>query len=156
MRACYGAFVSAAIGIIVTLFTKPEPKEKQRGLVWGTIADALRHYKGSPGKEARPTRALASLCTLEGEADTVGAHSLAVVHVSRALAESLETVSGDLVYLTDKRLWTGGLFSSHAVVGEVREGDKHLVWAGEDTAKLIRGSWKKERLIRVERLYASV
>ena len=43
MRACYGISVSAAIGILGSLFTRPEPFERQRGLVWGPIADALRH-----------------------------------------------------------------------------------------------------------------
>jgi len=48
MRACYGVVCCTIIAVVVTLMTKPEPVEKQRGLVWGTISDALRHYKGSP------------------------------------------------------------------------------------------------------------
>ena len=59
MRACYGICVSAAIGVIVSWLTEPEPFEKQRGLVWGTIADALHRYKGSPGREREVGRAMA-------------------------------------------------------------------------------------------------
>jgi len=37
MRACYGMVVCAVIGVVVSMFTKPETPERQRGLVWGTI-----------------------------------------------------------------------------------------------------------------------
>ncbi len=42
MRACYGLAISGAIGVVVTLLTRPEPPDKRRGLVWGTISDAAR------------------------------------------------------------------------------------------------------------------
>ena len=51
MRAFYGLSVSAVIGIVVTLFTKPESSDRQKGLVWGTVKDAILHYKGSAGAE---------------------------------------------------------------------------------------------------------
>ena len=61
MRAFYGLAVCSVIGVVVTLFTRPEPEERQRGLVWGTIADALRTLQGhggdrEPGRE-HPRRA---------------------------------------------------------------------------------------------------
>ena len=61
MRALFGLLVSGGIGVVVTLFTKPEPFSKQRGLVWGTIADAIRHYKGTStsGTESAAARGLA-------------------------------------------------------------------------------------------------
>jgi SSS family solute:Na+ symporter len=39
MRACYGMVICSAIGVVVTLFTKPESVERQRGLVWGTVQE---------------------------------------------------------------------------------------------------------------------
>lgn len=51
MRAFYGISVSAAIGIGVTFLSTPEPESRQKGLVWGTIKDAIIQYKGSPGEE---------------------------------------------------------------------------------------------------------
>ena len=40
MRALFGLGVCAAIGVTVTLFTRPEPKEKLRGLVIGGVVIA--------------------------------------------------------------------------------------------------------------------
>lgn len=39
MRACYGMVVCSVIGVVVTLFTRPESAERQRGLVWGTVEE---------------------------------------------------------------------------------------------------------------------
>jgi SSS family solute:Na+ symporter len=156
MRACFGSFISALIGIIVTLFTKPEPEAKQKGLVWGTISDALRHYKGSAGKEATVTKALAIPCALEAEPEAIGEHALSVVHISRGLANSLEARENDLLYVTDPRWWTGGLHSAHTIVGEVRDGDEAEIWLGPETRLMVITSSRKGKPVRVERLYASV
>ncbi len=155
MRACYGAFVSTVIGVFVTLLTKAEPLEKQKGLVWGTIPDALRHYKGSPGREAPVTKAEAMPRSLGDEPEPVGQHKIASVKVSAGLAKSLFAREDDLVYVTDKRGWTGGLFSAHAVIGEILEGDEPEVWMGEQTEKLVITKGRKGKPVRVERLYAS-
>ncbi len=40
-----------------------------------------------------------------------------MVSLSRSLAGALEAGVGDLVYITDRRWWTGGLSSVHATVG---------------------------------------
>ena len=156
MRACFGGAVSVLIGVTVALLTKAEPVEKQRGLVWGTIGDALRHYKGSPGKEEKVTRALAIPSSLDEEPEPVGAHSLAMVHVSRGLADQIDAGEEDLIYVTDKRRWTGGLYSAHAVIGKVRDGDEPRVWMGPDTAKLVVTPRRKQLPVRVERLYGTV
>ncbi|MFW5879060.1 MAG: sodium:solute symporter family protein, partial [Myxococcota bacterium] len=154
MRACFGLAVSFGIGIVVTLFTKAEPVEKQRGLVWGTISDALRHYKGSPGKEAEPTKEIAMPRALQEEPEPVGLHAHPVVHVSKPLAERLRAGAGDLVYVTDKRWWTGGLHSAHAVIGEVRSSEAPEVWMGPETLAMVVPSGREEISVRVERLYA--
>ncbi len=153
MRACYGAFVSLAIGVGVTLFTTPETAEKQKGLVWGTIADALKHYKGSKGEEKRVTHSLGKPAFLEDEPEPVGLHSLAVVHISRGLAERIQAKAGDLVYVTDKRWWTGGLHSAHAVIGEIRDMAEPAVFIGPETAELVITKRRKDLPVRVERLY---
>src|SRR5690606_39208595 len=67
MRAFYGIVACSVIGVIVTLLTRPETVERQRGLVWGTISDALAKYKGSPGKESPVTRTLALPRIYNGE-----------------------------------------------------------------------------------------
>ncbi len=39
MRACFGVAVSGLFGVAVTFFSKAEPAERQRGLVWGTVEE---------------------------------------------------------------------------------------------------------------------
>lgn len=41
MRACYGLAISTAIAIIVTVFTRPEPRDKCAGLVWSPAKTPL-------------------------------------------------------------------------------------------------------------------
>ena len=41
IRAFYGLTVSGVIAVVVTYMSKPEPLDRIRGLVWGTIGDAL-------------------------------------------------------------------------------------------------------------------
>lgn len=156
MRAFFGVSVSAAIAVVVTLLTRPEPPERQRGLVWGTIQDALRHYKGSPGSETAGRRAEATPRRLAEESPPAGDARLPVVRLSHALAEALEARRGDLVYVTDRRWWTGGLRSAHAVVGEIDAdggGGELVVAMGPRTHSLVVTPRRHERPVRVERLY---
>ena len=39
MRACFGMCVCSVIGVVTSLFTKPETVKRQQGLVWGTLKD---------------------------------------------------------------------------------------------------------------------
>ncbi len=155
MRACYGLSVSAAIGVGVTLITRPEPAERARGLVWGTVADALRHYKGSPGEEQRGKRALAALVVRDDIAPLEVASGLPTVALSAALAQAIDAGRGDLVYVSDARWWLGGLHSVHAVVGTVvstAELEGSAVHVDRSTADQVspRGGG---RPVSVERLY---
>ncbi|MFP6677429.1 MAG: sodium/solute symporter, partial [Pirellulaceae bacterium] len=118
MRACYGICVSAAIGVSVSFLTRPEPFEKQRGLVWGTISDALARYKGSPGEESQIRRSMAK--PLKGKVQGQDeALDMPRVTISPALAEDLNADANDILYVTDSRWWLGGLRSTHAKVQAV-------------------------------------
>src|SRR5690625_5292822 len=119
MRAFYGGVVCVVIGSIVTFLTRPEPEERQRGLVWGTINDALEHYKGSPGREADVVKAFAQPKILEKSLP--GARDMTGVSISSKTAEELQARLGDLVYVSDTRWWTGGLYSTHAIVSKIEE-----------------------------------
>ncbi len=155
MRACYGISVCLVIGVIVSLLTKPDSPEKQRGLVWGTVAEALRRYKGSPGHEGRSKRAPARLLASLEDRTSPGEAHLPLVRISRGLAEELDAKAGDLVYLTDRRFWLGGLRSTHAVVGEVTgaEGGEAVVETGPGTYSLVVTPRREGKPIVVERLY---
>ncbi len=158
MRALFGLLVSGGIGVVVTLFTKPEPFSKQRGLVWGTIADAIRHYKGSSGTtnetETAAARGLAIPHKAEIEPPSRGDARLAVVAISEKLAEQLKARANDLVYVSDARWWLGGLRSVHAVIGSIDatlEGE--AIQMGPQTFAAVVRSSRRSKPIMVERLY---
>jgi len=148
MRAFYGLLVCAVIGVGVTLFTKARPIEDVKGLVWGTISDAIAWYKGSPGEETESDWAAAT--SQDGDDDRrVGRGLLPVVTLSPSLAGSLGAKAGDLVYLSDHRAWLGGLKASHAVIEAIDEDlDGAVVIVGPTLRKVLG-----ERPLRVKRLY---
>lgn len=153
MRACYGTVLCAVIGVVVTLLTRPEPLEKQRGLVWGTIGDALRHYKGSPGRESQVTRAMAMPQLLHAELPHFGTAELAGIRISSALARQLDAHVSDLLYITDARWWTGGLHSAHVIVAEIVEAGDQLTVAMEETAFRNVVGRRRDQPVKLERLY---
>jgi solute:Na+ symporter, SSS family len=156
MRAFYGAVICAIIGVVVTLFTRPESVERQRGLVWGTIADALRHYKGTPGKESPVTRAMAMPQILAEDLPHFGTAELHGIRISRKVARELKAQVGDLVYVTDPRWWTGGLHSAHVIVAEISADESEATVAMDELAfHNVTGKHPK-RPVRLERLYESV
>jgi len=118
MRACFGLAVSSVIGVVVTLLTKPEPEDKQQGLVWGRVPEALEamraEEKGEPRASAKPRR----LAT-----DELGLEGLPLVSLSPAVAEALAVTQGDRVFVTDARWWLGGLNAAHALVGSIDHED---------------------------------
>ena len=155
MRACYGICVCSATGVVVALLTKPEPLERQRGLVWGTVADALRSFKGSPGRESEVSRARAlPIAAVEG-LSSPGDASRPPVRLSSPLAAALDVNVGDLVYITDTRWWLGGLRSTHAVVDSIRivEDDQSTVEMEPSVLAGVATSRRCDRPILVERLY---
>ena len=155
MRACYGICVCTGIGVVVSLFTRPEPFERQRGLVWGTIADALRRFKGSPGTESESRTALALAVAATEDATSTDGAELPLVRISPTLAETLGVAPGDLVYVTDTRGWLGGLRSTHAVVHEITDtaDDKSTIELGPAAMAAVVTRRRKQKPLRVERLY---
>ena len=154
MRAFYGIVVSAFLGIIVTFFTRPESKERQSGLVWGTIKEALRHYKGSPGIEATYPECSAAVKSLETEPPLVGEGKLPSVTISKGLAEAGQAAVGDLLYVSDRRWWLGGLRSSQAIVGQIDETvAENVIWLGSDTFATVVTRSRTEIPVRVRKLY---
>ncbi len=153
MRALYGLSVSGVIAVVVTVLTRPESNERCRGLVWGTVADAIRRYKGSPGEERPVRRATAR----PRQADDDRLHEstgLALVRVSRLLAGTLDAQVGDLLYITDRRAWLGGLHSTHAIIGDViDEADEAFVELGPSAWRAVVTPRRSKEPVAVERLY---
>ena len=153
MRALFGLSVSSIIGVTVTLFTKPESKAKQAGLVWGTIKEAIRHYKGSEGSENDAADTLAMPRKSEAEAPLEGEGRLAVVNVSVTVMARLRAKVGDPVYITDTRWWLGGLQSMHVVIGGQIESSEDVVELGPETYDIVVTSRRHGKPLKVERLY---
>jgi SSS family solute:Na+ symporter len=153
LRALFGLAASGAIGVAVTLVTRPEPPERQRGLVWGTIRDALAHYKGSPGEERPPAVARAAAVRAAEDRTAGGSVALPAVALSRALAGVLDARPGDLVFVSDARWWLGGLRSTHAIVGSLTERPGAAVELGPTAFADVVARGREARPVRVERLY---
>lgn len=153
MRACYGLAVCSVIAVVVTYLTRPPSGERMRGLVWGTVADALRWYKGSVGEEGPVRRSAARV--VRGAADEVDAQTqLSRVTISRGLADRLGAGVGDLLYVRDRRGWLGGLYSGHALVGAVADdvGEERVVLPTSMWETIVRPG-RAGKPVVVERLY---
>jgi len=123
MRGLYGLAVSGAIGVSVTWFSRPRPEEELRGLVWGTVREAKRAFKGGEPNEtpSRPVMARSAEgperflpCRLPDGSEL----ARPLVPISRDLLDELRARPGDLVYLDNPKRRYVSLFSTHAVAGE--------------------------------------
>ena len=99
--ACFG------IGIVVTIFTKPEPEEKIKGLTLWSVEAARWFFKGGEPNDAKGRKLV-----FRWKIDSGLAEGTAQVDAEAMVG--LAGKEGDLVYLCDHRWWLGGLRSAHA------------------------------------------
>jgi SSS family solute:Na+ symporter len=149
MRALYGLSVSSVFGVVVALATTPPSRESQRGLVWGTVSDALRYYKGSEGTESA-SKFIAAALRKGGELREMGSGQLPAVTLSSGLANLIAASVGDIVYVTDDRWWFGGLRASHGMVEAVE--DDLALWASVPDLVYADVLPSKIRGVKVQRL----
>lgn len=116
-RALFGLIASGALGVVVSLCTRPQPLERIAGLVTGTQLTAMERFKG--GKLNRRDGETVYL-TVQGDTSVTG-HDEVVL--SPSLLEKLAAEPGDLLYICDRRWWLGGLHSTHVKAGESSPGD---------------------------------
>jgi len=149
MRGFFGLVVCSAIGVSVTLATKASPQERLKGLVWGTVADAIALYKGKPGSEVESAWAPARCVPMDD--DSRLGEGLPKAVLSTSLASAIEATVGDLVFVSDARAWLGGLKASHAIVSEVSaELDDDAMRLGPTLREVLGGG---SQPLRVKRLY---
>jgi solute:Na+ symporter, SSS family len=148
MRGFFGISVCLCIGIISGLMSAPSNKDKIKGLVWGTISDAIKHYKGSDGDETESNWAIG--LPIEGT-DTTTEQDLPMVYISHTLAQKLEAKEKDLLYISDSRAWLGGLKSGHAIIGGIKETlqDEQL----ELSPMMYRSLVRLNHPLRIKRMY---
>ncbi len=110
MRALFALVTTASIGIVVTLVTQPRPEAEIGGLCVQTLRAGMIAFKGGePNVE-------------DGERTghlpvRVGDTEPGVLRVPVAAMETMKAREGDLVYLTDARVWLGGLRSIRLRLG---------------------------------------
>ena len=120
MRACFGIAVCGVVGVVVTCLTKPPSDSKLKGLVWGTVADAIHKYKGSAGNEFSHARALAAISAdTTRTAESVVASQISKASISTKLADELQATVGDMLFVSDQRWWFGGLRSTHVQINDI-------------------------------------
>lgn len=153
-RAFYGIVVCSVIAVTATLLSRREATRDLRGLVWGTVNDAIARYKGGPGREgagpwvnATPVRGAAR--------PRLGAAEVLPTRVSRELAATLGGVTtGDLLYITDRRAWLGGLRSTHLMVDSIADDLAGAsVELAPDAWEAVIAPRRTEAQLRVRRLY---
>ena len=151
MRGFFGLGVCATLGVLSTFVSRPRAFDELRGLVWGTVNDAIHHYKGSPGEE-RESAWAAALPEAGGSDELRGAGLLPVVSITAALASALDDARpGDLVYVSDGRPWLGGLKAGHAIVSEVVAGTEPRVTLGPRLLALVAS--RQDAALRIKKLY---
>ncbi|MEE9166140.1 MAG: hypothetical protein V3U24_01545 [Candidatus Neomarinimicrobiota bacterium] len=122
--------------------------------MWGTVSDALNFYKRSPGNESGSRRAVGTAVLKERIPEKVDPNNLPFVSISRPLADSLEVKEGDLLYLSDRRWWLGGLKSTHALSGGIVEDyTEPAVEMGENSYQLVISPKRRKYRIIIEKLY---
>lgn len=113
--ALYNIIVCAGVGIIVSLFTKPESDKKLTGL---TIFDAARLkgiYKGSTPNEEIGEKIIVDWKANKDDQDGI--------RFSKNDMNRMKANPGDLVYIQDVRWWLGGLKSAHSVFAKPHNED---------------------------------
>ena len=147
--------ICLVIGLVTGVLFPNRNQESIKGLVWGTIGDAIKHYKGSEGTETMSDWALVDFAIGEEEIQD----NRPVVYISPSVSTQLNAQVGDILYVSDSRAWLGGLRSTHAIIGGVSEnltGDNpesphKLVILIPDSLNQITG--RKGHPLRIKRMY---
>jgi SSS family solute:Na+ symporter len=128
------ALVLIAVVPLVVTFAVPYDEERQTtGLTSGSIDAAGRGFKGGEPNEAEGERVLVSWKQVDGAGE--------VVRFSGEEMRRMSAREGDLVYISDRRRWLGGLKSIHSVLGPPHEeaGVVHLSGEQIETGLFVEG-----------------
>jgi len=154
MRAFFGLSVCFAIGIVSGLATQGRPLSELKGLVWGTVGDAIRiFYGGRRGADDESAWLTATYQATGSDAvdESIG---LPLVTISGGLAEAADAQVGDILYISDARWWLGGLRSGHARIGAIDATDSGVtVHLGAEIERRVVVENRSDAPLRVKRLY---
>ncbi len=110
------------------------------GLTAWSIAQAKEMFKGKKINDAEGEKVLINWKLREGEEDTV--------NFSTADMAKMKANIGDLVYLSDKRKWLGGLKSIHSVYGEPHDEDG-IVYINDEHR--MQGQFVSDKMLLAEK-----
>ena len=110
------AFILIALVSVTASYYVPNTKErKNTGLTIWDVKALQEIFKGSKVNDREGELALVNWKIKEDEKD--------LVHFSKNDMQKMAADSGDLVYISDKRKWLGGLKSIHSRYGEPHDED---------------------------------
>jgi SSS family solute:Na+ symporter len=135
-RALFGMTVTAIVGIIVSLLTKKQSREKLVGLTVDTLDEAMAAYKGGTPNHAVGEK-IRALSVVLDEALPVNQVALA-----SSVMERMKADPGDMIYVADSRWFLGGLRSSHVKAApphDDKAGTVRMSKATFDDAYLLEG-----------------
>ena len=98
------------VPFIVTYFVQYDEEKNTKGLIAGSIGEARRYFKDGEPNDEEGEKVFVHWKQIDGDT--------AVVRFSTEDMAKMKAQPGDLVYLSDKRKWLGGLKSIHSVFGE--------------------------------------
>ena len=111
--------VTAAIGVvilvplIVTYFVRYDEEKNTTGLTASSLDVARKMFKGGEPNDTEGEKVDVTWKQIEGEGS--------IVRFSTLDMGKMNANVGDLVYVSDKRKWLGGLKSIHSIFGEPHE-----------------------------------
>ncbi|MCF6238937.1 MAG: sodium:solute symporter family protein, partial [Candidatus Marinimicrobia bacterium] len=138
--------VIAALGVIVllpltvTYFVHYDEEANTLGLTASSITIARKQFKGSEPNDAESKTVLVHWKLTESDES--------FMRFSKREMSEMKAHPGDLVYISDKRAWLGGLKSAHSVYGEPHAEDG-IVYLTPDLVEA--GLLVKGRELRAEK-----
>ena len=147
MRGFFGMSVCMVIGLVTGYLFPNQQQDSIKGLVWGTVKDAIRNYKGSDGSEDMSDWMVVDFAIGEEEFQ----EDRPVAYISAKVASELTAKEGDILYISDSRAWLGGLRSTHAIIGGISENLQHSQIQITPTLNEIAG--RKGFPLRIKRMY---
>jgi len=146
----FGTMNSILVLIVISIIVLPlvvnyyvvgyDVETHTKGLVASSIQDARRFFKGGEPNDAEGEKVLVHYKVIENETDEIS--------FSKDDMQTMAANPGDLVYLSDKRKWLGGLKSIHSVYGEPHD-ENGIAYINDEQRKV--GIFAKDKILEAEK-----
>ena len=140
LQFIFPVFIIVLVPIIVTYYSDYDEESSTKGLTVYSINEAKLAFKGSKVNEKFGETVEVNFYVSDHEQDEI--------MFSKNDLSKLEAEVGDLVYLSDKRKWLGGLKSIHSKIGKPHKEDGK-VYLNED--QIDHGLFDKGKMLIAEK-----